>query len=761
MRSRRHFAFGLSLCLALSVVSAERAGGATYLPLSDEALARRSPVIVRAQVIGQETRVSQIDGGDAALTVTRFGPLEVLKGRIPVETFEIALPGGTVGDVATWIPGTPSFAPGSEVLLFLSPPEEGAAGYRLTEFGLSKFDVVQDRGGRRFAVRPVFRPEEDDVLSLRAIEAASNGAAGRTMREAESFAASLRSVGSGREFPPVSYSAPDGEPRAPQTATPAWANLGGEEGTSNLFRWFWDTGRSPAARVTSVGTQSGLSDGSNGLAQLQNAVTQWASVAGANVLYSQSSGSAPVVVNFDVDSRGSYWSAPLPCASGGVIGLGGPGNAVSAGSFKGDAHYYAVTSATVWMRTVTGGCYDSRTFRTAVLHELGHTLGLAHPDQGTSIHSTTTPDEWLAAVMVSSIPPSRPSTPQSDDIQAILWLYGGSSVVAAPAAAFGVSSDYAAAGQPVAFTDASTGSPTSWSWNFGDGSFSTLPNPSHAYAASGTYLVTLTVSNAGGSNTASRTVTVSSCFAAAGTLCLNNGRFRAQVAWRAPSQGAAGIGTAVPLTGDTGYFWFFTPNNVELVVKAVDGRAVNGDFWVFYGALSDVEYMLTVTDTVTGVSRSYFNPAGTLASVADTRAFSSAGATIPARARIESPRSAGSGPTAAGTLCSADPNSLCLSGGRFDVRVAWRVPSQGTSGIAEATPLTGDTGRFWFFTANNIELVVKVVDGRAVNGRFWVFSGALSNVEYTITVTDMVTGLVKTYTNPSGSLTSIADTSAF
>jgi hypothetical protein len=34
-------------------------------------------------------------------------------------------------------------------------------------------------------------------------------------------------------------------------------------------------------------------------------------------------------------------------------------------------------------------------------------------------------------------------------------------------------------------------------------------------------------------------------------------------------------------------------------------------------------------------------------------------------------------------------------------------------------------------------------------------------VEYTITVADMVTGLVKTYTNPSGSLTSIADTSAF
>jgi PKD repeat protein len=292
------------------------------------------------------------------------------------------------------------------------------------------------------------------------------------------------------------------------------------------------------------------------------------------------------VVNFDVDRRGSSWSAPLPCGSGGVIGLGGPGNIVSAGSFKGDARYYAITSASVWMRTVTGGCYDSRTFRTAVLHELGHTLGLGHPDQGTSIHSTTSEADWLAAVMVSSIPPSRPSTPQSDDIQAILWLYGSGSVVAAPAAAFGVSPDPVAVGQTVQFTDTSTGSPTSWSWSFGDGSSSSQPNPSHAYASSGTFLVTLTVSNGGGSSTASRTVTVSSppsCLAAAGTLCLNNGRFRAQVAWRIPSQAATGVGTAVPLTGDTGYFWFFTPNNVELVVKAVDGMAVNGNYWVFYG----------------------------------------------------------------------------------------------------------------------------------------------------------------------------------
>ena len=60
---------------------------------------------------------------------------------------------------------------------------------------------------------------------------------------------------------------------------------------------------------------------------------------------------------------------------------------------------------------------------------------------------------------------------------------------------------------------------------------------------------------------------------------------------------------------------------IEVVLKVLDGRPVNGKFWVFYGALSNVEYTLTVTDTQTGVEKTYFNPLGRLASVADTGAF--------------------------------------------------------------------------------------------------------------------------------------------
>ena len=111
------------------------------------------------------------------------------------------------------------------------------------------------------------------------------------------------------------------------------------------------------------------------------------------------------------------------------------------------------------------------------------------------------------------------------------------------------------------------------------------------------------------------------CVASGTVLCLNESRFQVEVSWRVPLQGMAGIGRAEPLTGDTGYFWFFSANNVELVVKVVDGRAFNGYFWVFYGALSDVEYTITVTDTTTGATKTYANPQGRLASVADTAAF--------------------------------------------------------------------------------------------------------------------------------------------
>jgi hypothetical protein len=111
--------------------------------------------------------------------------------------------------------------------------------------------------------------------------------------------------------------------------------------------------------------------------------------------------------------------------------------------------------------------------------------------------------------------------------------------------------------------------------------------------------------------------------------------------------------------------------------------------------------------------------------------------------------------------CASDANTLCLDGGRFQVEVSARAPSDATSHLASAVGITPDSGAFWFFSGNNLDLLVKVLDGRSFNGKMWVFIGAASNIEYTVTVTDTVTNAVKTYFNPQGTLASIADIQAF
>lgn len=246
----------------------------------------------------------------------------------------------------------------------------------------------------------------------------------------------------------------------------------------------------------------------------------------------------------------------------------------------------------------------------------------------------------------------------------------------------------------------------------------------------------------------------SGCVPGEGHLCLGSGRFRVEVAWT-DHDGNSGTGKTRVMTDDTGAFWFFGPGNLELMVKVLDGRGVNGHFWVFYGALSDVQYTITVTDTLTDTTRTYTNPSGRMASRADVEAFSDP---VPPPAAAQA--AAVALPLTPPLSCSAGATELCL-GERFAVSVQFVDPRTGIAGQGRAVPLTADTGAFWFFEQENFELMVKALDGRPVNNRFWIFYGALSDVEYTITVRDILTDETRTYRNPAGTMASRADTRAF
>jgi hypothetical protein len=103
-------------------------------------------------------------------------------------------------------------------------------------------------------------------------------------------------------------------------------------------------------------------------------------------------------------------------------------------------------------------------------------------------------------------------------------------------------------------------------------------------------------------------------------ICLWNSRFYVEVDWSSTS-GNSGKATAVPLTSDSGYFWFFENSNVELLVKIKDGCAVNDYFWFFWGAMTDVQYTINVVDMETGATKRIEGLQGVQQSGNDIRAF--------------------------------------------------------------------------------------------------------------------------------------------
>jgi CSLREA domain-containing protein len=110
------------------------------------------------------------------------------------------------------------------------------------------------------------------------------------------------------------------------------------------------------------------------------------------------------------------------------------------------------------------------------------------------------------------------------------------------------------------------------------------------------------------------------CVAGGNTLCLSNGRFKVTANWQ--TSNASGAGNAVTLTADSGYFWFFDPGNVEVVVKVLNACPVNNRYWVFAAGLTNQKVDLTVTDTQTGQVKTYTSPLNqTFRTITDTGAF--------------------------------------------------------------------------------------------------------------------------------------------
>jgi hypothetical protein len=113
------------------------------------------------------------------------------------------------------------------------------------------------------------------------------------------------------------------------------------------------------------------------------------------------------------------------------------------------------------------------------------------------------------------------------------------------------------------------------------------------------------------------------------------------------------------------------------------------------------------------------------------------------------------------TCTSPGRGDLCLAPA-FLLTVSWRT-GDGATGAGTVVPLaTTGSGLFWFFAADDWELMVKTIDACALNQSIWVFSAATTNVFYRLQVVDVRSGVTKIYFNyPGPPAPAVTDTVAF
>jgi sugar lactone lactonase YvrE len=129
-----------------------------------------------------------------------------------------------------------------------------------------------------------------------------------------------------------------------------------------------------------------------------------------------------------------------------------------------------------------------------------------------------------------------------------------------------------------------------------------------------------------GNNLIRRISEAVSCAGDSTILCLNKEHpFLVSLSARDQRTGRTASGLAVPVNDIFGYFTIpdltFNSQSPEVLIKIVDGRGLNGSFWVFHGGLTDLEYTLTVEEVDSGRIRTYFKEALSLCGGFDTSAF--------------------------------------------------------------------------------------------------------------------------------------------
>jgi plastocyanin len=215
---------------------------------------------------------------------------------------------------------------------------------------------------------------------------------------------------------------------------------------------------------------------------------------------------------------------------------------------------------------------------------------------------------------------------------------------------------------------------------------------------------------------------------------------------RDPRTGTTGTGQVISQNDIYGIFSIPTitgnAGNPEVIVKMVDASGIGQSYWVFYGALTDLTYTLSVKEVATGTTKTYNDArvGSTVCGKFDTSGFGPPSVvTEPAIWSGAVPSQARSGEDTL-TLIAAHP---------FDISLSATDPRTGTSGQGQVIAHNDIFGIFSIPTitgnAGNPEVIVKMVDASGIGQNYWVFYAALTDLTYTLAVKETATGNTKSF----------------
>lgn len=407
----------LALLLALTF-GAAGLDAATFVVPADRNLVNKSKAVAIATVVDTHSEATP-EGG--IRTVTTLVVDEPIKGElIRDQRFELVQLGGSVGNLALVVPGTPEFAPGERALLFLDKTRRNE--WTTQDLALGRFDFTQGKNGEPILVR-----REKGVVAW--------DERGRPYHERsrneQKFLNFVRGVARGLN-PPEDYfsgsepltvdettvtSPVSGSQAATASAPSAYLSTIAINGVTRPVRW-----PSFGSGVTffNRGSQAGWPDGGVGAIQAGTAV--WTNDPASNVVYGY--GGTTTVTNglnvYDTVNTVQFNDPNGEIAGSftgnGTLGVGGYWVNGGTNTLAGETFYNITYGDVVIQDGVSPAYLNANRFNQLLAHELGHTLGFRHSDQGTP--STT------VAVMRASLVDEYGANLQQYDRDAVQTVYG-------------------------------------------------------------------------------------------------------------------------------------------------------------------------------------------------------------------------------------------------------------------------------------------------------------------------------------------------